>query len=83
MRNPVVTSPIVGVTKPAQSADAIAAVDVELDEDEASYLEEPFCRRQPMASPRWPGAAAGPRRVLGPGLRLEDPVPGTPSESTQ
>ncbi|CAB53268.1 hypothetical protein GTY87_01065 [Streptomyces sp. SID7813] len=28
MRNPVVTSPIVGVTKPTQPADAIAAVDV-------------------------------------------------------
>lgn len=42
MRNPVVTSPIVGVTKPAQLADAIAAVDVGLDEDEAAYLEEPY-----------------------------------------
>ncbi|MGQ4422173.1 aldo/keto reductase [Streptomyces violaceoruber] len=42
MRNPGVTSPIVGVTKPAQLADAIAAVDVGLDEDEAAYLEEPY-----------------------------------------
>ncbi|CAL9470407.1 aldo/keto reductase [Streptomyces sp. enrichment culture] len=42
MRNPVVTSPIVGVTKPAQLADAIAAVDVELDEAEAAHLEEPY-----------------------------------------
>ncbi|MBW8093323.1 aldo/keto reductase [Streptomyces hygroscopicus] len=42
MRNPAVTSPIVGVTKPAQLADAVAAVDVELDEDEAAYLEEPY-----------------------------------------
>ncbi len=42
MRNPAVTSPIVGVTKPAQLADAVAAVDVELDEDAVAYLEEPY-----------------------------------------
>ncbi|MGK3945085.1 aldo/keto reductase, partial [Streptomyces caeruleatus] len=35
-------SPVVGVTKPAQLADAVAAVDVELDDDEAAYLEEPY-----------------------------------------
>jgi hypothetical protein len=29
-------------TKPAQLADALAAVDVALDEDEAAYLEEPY-----------------------------------------
>lgn len=42
MRTPSVTSPVVGVIKPAQLADAVAAVDVELDEDEAAYLEEPY-----------------------------------------
>ncbi|MGQ4430893.1 aldo/keto reductase [Streptomyces sp. SAS_260] len=42
MRNPAVTSPVVGVTKPAQLADAVAAMDVELDDDEAAYLEEPY-----------------------------------------
>lgn len=42
MRNPAKTSPIVGVTKPAQLTDAVAAVDVELDEDEAAYLGEPY-----------------------------------------
>ncbi|MEU3540232.1 aldo/keto reductase [Streptomyces paromomycinus] len=47
MRNPAVTSPIVGVTKPAQPADAVAAVDVELDADEAAYLEAPY---QPHAA---------------------------------
>ncbi|GEK01355.1 hypothetical protein TNCT1_36310 [Streptomyces sp. 1-11] len=64
MRNPVVTSPIVGVTKSAQLADALAAVDVELDEDEAAYLEEPyqpheaayleefFYKQQPVAGSR-------------------------------
>src|SRR3984957_3252662 len=41
IRNPVVTSPIVGVTKPSHLSDAIAAVDVELDADEVAYLEEP------------------------------------------
>ncbi|MEU3505811.1 hypothetical protein ABZ726_35745, partial [Streptomyces hundungensis] len=38
----IFTSPIVGVTKPAQLADALAAVDVALDDDEAAYLEEPY-----------------------------------------
>ncbi|NEB05023.1 aldo/keto reductase [Streptomyces sp. SID13726] len=42
MRNPTVTSPIVGVTKPPQLTEAITAVDVELDEDEAAYLEAPY-----------------------------------------
>jgi 1-deoxyxylulose-5-phosphate synthase len=40
--NPVVTSPIVGVTKPSQLDDAIAAVDVRLEDAEAAYLEEPY-----------------------------------------
>jgi aryl-alcohol dehydrogenase-like predicted oxidoreductase len=42
LRNPVVTSPIVGVTKPSHLSDAIAAVDVELDADEVGYLEESY-----------------------------------------
>ncbi|WP_308017065.1 aldo/keto reductase [Streptomyces rhizosphaericus] len=42
MRNPAVTSPIVGVTKPAQLAEEFAAADVELDEDAVAYLEEPY-----------------------------------------
>ncbi len=42
LRNPLVTSPIVGVTKPSHLSDAIAAVDVDLDADEAAYLEEPY-----------------------------------------
>jgi 1-deoxyxylulose-5-phosphate synthase len=42
LRNPSVTSPIVGVTKPSHLSDAIAAVDVELDADEVAYLEEPY-----------------------------------------
>ena len=42
LRNPVVTAPNVGVTRPSHLSDAIAAVDVELDPDEAAYLEEPY-----------------------------------------
>jgi 1-deoxyxylulose-5-phosphate synthase len=42
LRNPSVTSPIVGVTKPSHLSDAIAAVDVDLDADEVAYLEEPY-----------------------------------------
>jgi 1-deoxyxylulose-5-phosphate synthase len=42
LRNPTVTSPIVGVTRPSHLSDAIAAVDVTLDDDEAAYLEEPY-----------------------------------------
>ena len=38
----VVTAPIVGVTRPTHLSDAIAAVEVELDPDEAAYLEEPY-----------------------------------------
>jgi 1-deoxyxylulose-5-phosphate synthase len=42
LRNPAVTSPIVGVTKPDQLSQALSAVDVELDDAEAAYLEEPY-----------------------------------------
>jgi 1-deoxyxylulose-5-phosphate synthase len=42
LRNPVVTSPIVGATKPQHLSDAIAALDVDLSPDEIAYLEEPY-----------------------------------------
>ncbi|MFB7950509.1 hypothetical protein ACFC6L_37070 [Kitasatospora phosalacinea] len=45
------TSPTVGVAGPAQPAEALAAVDVELD-DEAAYLGESFYERQPVAASR-------------------------------
>jgi aryl-alcohol dehydrogenase (NADP+) len=38
MAQPVVTSPIVGVTKPEHLADAVAAVDLELTPDEVEEL---------------------------------------------
>jgi aryl-alcohol dehydrogenase (NADP+) len=42
LANPVVSSPIVGATKPEHLADAIAAVDLHLDEDEITTLEEHY-----------------------------------------
>jgi aryl-alcohol dehydrogenase (NADP+) len=42
LRNPAVTSPIVGVTRPSHLSDAIAATDVELDDAEVADLEEPY-----------------------------------------
>jgi aryl-alcohol dehydrogenase (NADP+) len=41
-RNPVVTSPIVGATKAHHLADAIAAVDLRLSDDEVATLEKPY-----------------------------------------
>jgi aryl-alcohol dehydrogenase (NADP+) len=42
LSKPVVTSPIVGVTKPHHLEDAIAAVDLELATEEITTLEEPY-----------------------------------------
>jgi aryl-alcohol dehydrogenase-like predicted oxidoreductase len=42
LSKPVVTAPIVGVTKPHHLEDAVAAVDLELTEDEVAHLEEPY-----------------------------------------
>jgi 1-deoxyxylulose-5-phosphate synthase len=42
LRNPVVTAPIVGATKPAHLADAIAAVDLSLTDAEAEFLEAAY-----------------------------------------
>jgi aryl-alcohol dehydrogenase-like predicted oxidoreductase len=47
LRNPVVTAPIVGATKPAHLADAVAALDVQLTSDEVSALEEHYVTRTP------------------------------------
>ena len=38
----VVTAPIVGATKPGQIEDAVAAVDVELTDEEIAALEAPY-----------------------------------------
>ncbi|MEY9847167.1 aldo/keto reductase [Streptacidiphilus sp. MAP5-3] len=42
LRNPVVSAPIVGATKLTHLQDAIAAVDLELDDAEADFLEEAY-----------------------------------------
>ncbi|MEO6510107.1 MAG: aldo/keto reductase, partial [Nocardioides sp.] len=47
LRNPVVAAPIVGPTQVQHLTDAIAAVDLELTEDEAASLEAPYTPRQP------------------------------------
>lgn len=47
LRNPVVTAPIVGPTKQHHLADAVAALDIELTDDEVSTLEEPYTVRMP------------------------------------
>jgi aryl-alcohol dehydrogenase-like predicted oxidoreductase len=41
-RNPVVTAPIVGVTKEHHLDDAVASLDIELDAEEVAHLEEPY-----------------------------------------
>jgi aryl-alcohol dehydrogenase-like predicted oxidoreductase len=49
LKNPVVTAPIVGVTKPHHLPDAVAALDVQLTEDEVRALEEPYGPHVPTA----------------------------------
>ena len=47
LRNPVVTAPIVGPTKAHHLPDAVAALDVELTDDEIAALEAPYTPRMP------------------------------------
>lgn len=46
LRNPVVTSPIVGATKAHHLADAVAALDITLTDDEVAALEGPYAYRK-------------------------------------
>jgi aryl-alcohol dehydrogenase-like predicted oxidoreductase len=46
LRNPVVTAPIVGATKPHHLADAAAAVDLALTDDEVTALEQHYVVRR-------------------------------------
>lgn len=47
LRNPVVSAPIIGATKPRHLTDAVAALDVTLTGDEVAALEEHYTPRQP------------------------------------
>ena len=47
LKNPVVSAPIVGATKPHHLADAVAAPDIKLTAEEIDSLEAPYVPRQP------------------------------------
>lgn len=47
LKNPVVSAPIVGATKPHHLPDAVAALDVKLTDDEIRTLEAPYTPRLP------------------------------------
>jgi 1-deoxyxylulose-5-phosphate synthase len=47
LKNPVVTAPIVGPTKPHHLSDAVAALGIELTDDEVRALEQPYVPRLP------------------------------------
>ena len=47
LENPVVSAPIVGATKPHHLPEAVAALDVQLTDDEIRALEEPYAPHGP------------------------------------
>jgi aryl-alcohol dehydrogenase-like predicted oxidoreductase len=47
LKNPVVSAPIVGATKPQHLTDADAALDLELTDDDIRSLEAPYTPREP------------------------------------
>jgi len=47
LRNPVVSAPIVGATKPHHLPEAVAALDVHLTQDEINSLEESYAQHGP------------------------------------
>ncbi len=48
LRNPVVSAPIVGATKLHHLADAVAAVDLQLTDEECERLESAYVTREPV-----------------------------------
>ena len=50
LKNPVVAAPIVGATKSHHLADAVAALDIRLTDEEIASLEEPYTRASPPTS---------------------------------
>jgi aryl-alcohol dehydrogenase-like predicted oxidoreductase len=47
LRNRLVSAPIIGATKPHHLAEAVAALDIHLTDDEAAALEEPYVEYGP------------------------------------
>lgn len=47
LKNPVVSAPIIGATKPHHLADAVAALDIQLTDEEIRSLEDPYIPRMP------------------------------------
>ena len=47
LRNPLVSAPIVGATKPHHLTEAVAALDIRLTDDEAIALEKPYVQYGP------------------------------------
>ena len=47
LKNPIVSAPIVGATKPHHLPEAIAALDIHLTDDEITSLEEPYTPHGP------------------------------------
>jgi 1-deoxyxylulose-5-phosphate synthase len=46
LHHPAVTAPIIGASKPGHLADAVAAVDIRLSDDEVAQLEAPYTPRR-------------------------------------
>ena len=47
LKNPAVSAPIVGATKPHHLPDAAAALDIQLTDDEIAALEAPYVVKRP------------------------------------
>jgi len=47
LRNPVVTAPLIGATKPHHLADAVAAMELDLSDGEAADLEAGYTTCEP------------------------------------
>ncbi len=47
LSNPVVTSPIIGASKPHHLPDALKALEIKFDDETKKYLEEPYRARKP------------------------------------
>ncbi|AJW79602.1 aldo/keto reductase [Clavibacter michiganensis] len=48
LRNPTVAAPVIGATKPHHLTDAVAALDLQLTDDEVARLESPYVTQPPF-----------------------------------